>query len=164
MGGINPWPIFFSLYFYYYLNRQVLFCDIHDSHFDDRSLKILQSCHTQSFILKSGDSVHDHTNNNFANLNLNSLYFNTIMNRMRNHVTLKFMPSNINSVLVKTWESFKLSFAKITQEDFNNIHIWPLFSTHKGVNHQACLAATQMYNDQKLNDIKSILNSSVART
>ena len=90
------------------LNPQVLFYDGHDSHFDDRALEILRKHNIQSFILKEGNSVHDQSNYNGSNTKLNNLYGDAIMNWMRQHGTLKFTPAHINSVLVATWETFKL--------------------------------------------------------
>ena len=71
-------------------------------------MNILQIQYIQEFVLKSGDSIHEHTNNNGPNLKLKNLYGNSIMNCMKNHGTLKFNPAHINFFLVETWEAFKL--------------------------------------------------------
>ena len=62
------------------LNPQVVFYNGHDSHFDDRLLDILCRHNIQSFILKSGDYVHYHTNNNGPNMKLNNFYGNAKTN------------------------------------------------------------------------------------
>ena len=91
------------------------------------ALSIFLNHHIQSFILKSGDSVHDQPNNNGLNSMLNNLYGNARMNRMRKHGTIKFVRAHTDSVFVETWESFTISSATITQ------HYIPLLSrkSHK---------------------------------
>ena len=131
---------FSSVCFSSTLNPQVLLYDGHGIHFDYRVLKILQSHHIQTFILKTGHYVHDQSKNNGPNLKLNNFYDNARMNWMSNHGTLKFTPSHINSVLVEKWSAFKLSSAKnhpgIFQEDTST----PPFSLlDKVTNHQAFL-------------------------
>ena len=59
-------------------------------------------------MLKAGDSVHDQPNDNGPNMKLNNFYGNARMNWMRHHGTLKFTSAHMNSVLVETWEAFKL--------------------------------------------------------
>ena len=67
------------------LNPQALFYDGYGRNFDDRALNILWSYHIQYLILKSGDSVHDHKNDNGKKLNHNNLYGNAITDWMRNN-------------------------------------------------------------------------------
>ena len=117
------------------LNPQVLFYDGHDSHFDDRALYIILKHNIQSFILKASDYVHDQPSNNGPNMKLKILYGNARINCMRHHVTLKFILAHINSVLVETWEIFKLSSATITQKYFKKTHLIPPPLTDIGTNH-----------------------------
>ena len=56
------------------MNPQVLFFDVHDSHFDDRATHIIQSHHISPFILKAGDSTNDQPNDNGPNLKLKRYY------------------------------------------------------------------------------------------
>ena len=79
MSGTNTCPIS-SMYYSSPLNTQVLFYDGHVCHYDDRELTILQSHHIKSFILKTGESMNEQTNNNVPTLNLKNLYGNTGMN------------------------------------------------------------------------------------
>ena len=46
------------------LNLQVLFYDGHDNHFNDRALDIICIQNIESFIFKSGSSVHEQPKNN----------------------------------------------------------------------------------------------------
>ena len=84
------------------LNPQVLLYYGRDSHFDDRALNVIYKHHIHYFILKSGDSMHYQTNDNFPNMKLNNLYGNTRTTWMRHHRTLKFTLSQMNSVPVET--------------------------------------------------------------
>ena len=111
---------------YFPLNPQILFYDVHDIHLDDRSLDILIKHKIQLFILKAGDYVHDHPNDKIPNMKLNNLHSNERMKWTRQHVTLKSKPDHMNSVLVATWESFKLSSAAIAQNASKKTHIPPL--------------------------------------
>ena len=52
------------------INPQVLFFDVHDSHFNDRAIHILQYHHIYPFIIKAGDSTNDQPNDNGPNLEL----------------------------------------------------------------------------------------------
>ena len=85
------------------LNHQVLLCDGYEIHFDNRAFSILWRNHIQSFILKSGDSVHNHPNYSGPILNLNNMYGNSRMNCMSKHRTIKFTLTHMNSILVETW-------------------------------------------------------------
>ena len=91
---------FKSICCYYPLNPQVLLYDIHDSPFDDRTLNILRSHQIQSFILKAGNSVHEHLNNNGQNLKLKNFNGNERMNSISKHVTIKFTMAHMNTILV----------------------------------------------------------------
>ena len=128
---------------YSYLNPQVIFYDVHDRHFEDRALDILRKHNIQSVIIKAGDSVHYHPNHNNPNMKLKNFYANAIMNWKIYHKTLKFTPAHMNSTLVSTWEDFKLSSAKITQNNFKKKNILPLIPPYIDTNHQACLAGNQ---------------------
>ena len=144
------------------LNTQVLFYDGHDSHFDDREFNILRRHKIQSLILKAGDSVHDHPNYNCPNMKLNNFYGNARMDWMRHDRDLKFSPSHTNSVLVKTWEAFKLPSATTTQKIFKKTRIPHLSPLDIDTNHQAFLAGTQQSNRDKLDDIGRISKASIA--
>ena len=137
----------------YPLNPQVLLDNVHGSHFYDRVFNILLSHHIQSFILKVGESVNGHPNDNGSNLRLKNFYGNEGMNCMRKHGDFKFTPAHMNYVLVEKWEAFKISSAKITQEALKNTRLIPLYSTDKDTNHQACFVDTQTPKGQKADEI-----------
>ena len=147
--------------FYFPLNTQVLLYYGHDSHFGGRVLEILRRHNIYYFILKAGYSVHDQPNDNGKNMKLNNLYGNAIMNWMIHHVTLKFTSSQMNYVLVETWEAFKISSATITHKAFKNTHILPLSPPYIGFNHQACLDGSQQSNRYIVDDIGRIEKESI---
>ena len=119
------------------LNTQVLFYDGHGRHFYDNSLNILLQRHIQYFIQEAGDSVNYQPNDNDPNMGINKWCSDSIMNFMSHHVTLRFIPPHMNSVLVETWESFKLSSTTITHKSFKKTHLLPLSLPDIGTNHQA---------------------------
>ena len=108
-----------SICYSYLLNPQVLFYDVHGIHFDYRTSNILWKQNINSFIIKPGDYVHDHPNNNGPNTKLNNMYGNARMKNMKHHGTLKFSLPRMNSTLVETWGAFELSHTKITQKSPN---------------------------------------------
>ena len=128
---------FASMCFTSPLNTQVLFYDDHEIYFYDRALKTLWISYIQYFILKAFKSVNDQSNNNGPNLKLKSLHVSARMNWIRDHVNLKCKSFHMNSVLVETSETFKLSSAKITLEACKKTQLCPLSLEEKGTNNQA---------------------------
>ena len=49
------------------VNNQILFFDGNDSHFINRALTLMQIKNIQPFIVKAGDSINDHPNDNMPN-------------------------------------------------------------------------------------------------
>ena len=84
-------------------NNQILFFDGNDSHFDDRALTQMQIKNIQPFILRAGDSVKNHPNDNGPNSKLKALYNILKAKWMLKNVTMRFQPHHMNSVLVETW-------------------------------------------------------------
>ena len=76
-----------------------------------------------------------------------------MLNWMMKHDTLKFAPSNMNPVLVETWEYFKLSPASIAQDGFKKTHMLLLYPPDQYMNPQACLADTKNSKVQKSDEI-----------
>ena len=90
--------------------------------------------------------MHYQTNNNDPNMKLKNVDGNARMNWMSHHGTLKFTPTHMNSILVETWEAFKLSSATITQKYFNKTHLLPRYLSYISTNDQDCLAGTHVSN------------------
>ena len=59
----------------------------------------------------------------------------------------------MNSILVETWEGFKLSSTIITQNAFNKTHLVPISPTDIDTNHQDFLSGTKQQNRQKADEI-----------
>ena len=77
--------------------NQILFFGGNDSHFDDRSLKQMQSKNIQSFILKAGDSINNQPNDNGPNSKLKALYNTPKAKWMLKYGTTRFQPHHMNS-------------------------------------------------------------------
>ena len=100
-------------------------------------------------------------NDNGPNMKLNNLYSNARMNWMRHHGTLKFTPVYMNSVLVATWEAFKLTSATITLNAFKKIHTPP--STHHTLTPTTMLVSLVLkLNREEGDEIGQILKASIA--
>ena len=67
---------------------------------------------------------------------IKNIYGNARMDWMRKHVTLKSIPEHINSVVVETWEAFKLSSNYTTQYDFDKTKLLPVYTNDEYMNHQ----------------------------
>ena len=78
------------------------------------------------------------------------------MNRKREHGTLKFTLSHMNAFLFETREYLKMSSDFITQDDFKNIQLTPLYPPDQDKNHQALIKATQIPKGWKAYGIESL--------
>ena len=102
----------------YPVNNQILFFDGQDSQFDDCALTQIQSKKINPFILKAGDSINDQTNENGPNSKLKALYNISKAKWMLKYVTMRFQPHHMNSVLIESWEAFKVSHGNIIRDSF----------------------------------------------
>ena len=85
------------------VNKQILFFDGQDIHFDDHDLTQMQSKNIQPFILKAGDSINNQPNENGPNSKLKALYNRLKAKWMLKYGTTRLQPHHMNSVLVETW-------------------------------------------------------------
>ena len=125
------------------LNPQVLFFDVHDSHFNDRVTHLLRSHHVSPFILKAGDSKNDQPNDNGPNLKLKINYSLAKVKWQRQHGTMIFTASHMNYVLVEMWHLFQQQSYSV-KNDEKKTKLPPLAPPDHNTNAQAYLAATQM--------------------
>ena len=95
-------------------------------------------------------------------MKLKNLYVNSIMNWMTHHGTLKFTPEHINSVLIATWKSFKLSSTEITQTVFKKTNILILSPSYIDTYHQDFLAGIKKSNREKEDGIVQIEKAIIA--
>ena len=56
------------------VNNEIIFFGGHASHFDDPALRQMKCQNIQPFVIKTGDSTNDQTNDNATNYKLKSLY------------------------------------------------------------------------------------------
>ena len=103
----------------------------------------MQSKNIQPFILKVGDSINDQPNGNKPNSTLKALYNISNDKWMLKYGTTRFQPHHMISVLVETWEAFKVSAGKIKGYSFAKTHIPPLSPPNIITNTQACVASVQ---------------------
>ena len=80
----------------------------------------------QPFVLKSGNSTNDQTNDIGPNSKLKSLYNVANSKWLVNYVTTKCSPHCMNSVLVESWDAFKVSVGNIIRDTFLKIMLLPL--------------------------------------
>ena len=56
------------------INNQIILFDEHDCHIDERKISYIYNQNIQPFVLKAGDYVKNHTNDNGLNEKLKSHY------------------------------------------------------------------------------------------
>ena len=105
-------------------NKTILF-DGHDRHFYDRVLMHMERQKIQPFVLKSGNYVSAQTNDNGLNVGLNSLYNYLKAVWMMKYGTKTFLPHPVKSVLVESWESFKVSARNTIRYRFAKTNLPP---------------------------------------
>ena len=67
----------------------------------NRYLTKMKSKNIQPFILKAGDSINDHPNDNGPNSTLKALYNRSKAKWMMKYGTMRFQPHHMNVVLVE---------------------------------------------------------------
>ena len=107
-------------------NNQTLFFNGHVSHFNGRALIQRQSKNIQPFILKSGDSINGHPNDNGPNSTLKALCNVWKAKWMLKYRTTTFQPHHMNNVIFETWEDFTVSSGNIITDSFLKLIHSPL--------------------------------------
>ena len=123
--------------------NQIIFFDGKDSHFDGRALTKMKIKNIQPFILKAGDYINDQPNDNRPNSKLKAFYNITKAKWMLKYGNTRFKPHHRNSVLVETWETFKVSSGNIIRDGFAKTRLLPLIPPNITTNTQACVASVQ---------------------
>ena len=108
------------------VNNKIIFFNGNDSHFDDRALTKIQRNNIHTFILKVGDSINNQPNDNGPNSKLKSLYNILKAKWILKYGTTRFQTHYMNSVLVETWEAFKVSAGNIISDSFAKNYPPPL--------------------------------------
>ena len=109
------------------INNQTLFLDGHDSYFDDRAQLHMECESIQPFVMKEGDSTNDQPNQNVPNAKLQYLYNEVKSACMLNFGTKKFLPHRMNSLLVESWDAFKVSAGNTIRYIFVKTNIPPQY-------------------------------------
>ena len=76
-------------------------------------------------MLKTGDSINEHPNDNDPNSKLKALYNILTAMWMLKYGTTRFQRHHMNSVLVETWESFTVSAGNIIRDTFDKTNLLP---------------------------------------
>ena len=111
----------------------------------------------QPFVLKSVKSINYQPNDNGPNYKLKSLYNVAKSVCMMKYGTKKFSPHHMNSVLVESWDPFRISSGKIIRDSFSKTNLPPLSPTDLTTNAQACAASIQVSFADKAEEINKIL-------
>ena len=126
------------------VNNQILFSGGHDHHFKNGALRKIMCKNIQPFVLKYGNSIDDHSNDNGPNPKLNSPYNMTNSAWILKYGATNFSPHRMNSVLVEEWNAFNMSVGNIIRESFSKTKIPPLSPPNLTTNTQACTSSIQV--------------------
>ena len=110
----------------------------------------------QTFIPKAGDSVNDQPNGNGPNTKLKSLYNDLNYAWIMKYGMKMFLPQHMNSILVESWDTFKVSYREVIREIFVKNKLLPLISTGLTTNTQAFNTSVQVSSgskDEETNEI-----------
>ena len=76
----------------------------------------MQIHNIQPFIIKFGDSINNHPNDNGTYAKLKAIYNISNAKLMVKYVTYSFQPHHMKYVLVETWKAFPLSSGNIIRD------------------------------------------------
>ena len=131
------------------VKNQILLFDGHDSYFEDGTLRQMICKNIQPFVLKSGNSINNQTKYNDPIVKLKSLYNVVKSVWMLKYGTKTFSPHHMNSVLVESWDAFKMSAGNIIRDSFAKTKLPPLRPNNLTTNTQACAASIQVSSGSK---------------
>ena len=143
-GWIKSMTQFYNLCSVSPVNNQTIFFSGHGSHFENCALRQINCRKIKPLVLKVGDPINNHPNDNVPNYKLKSLCNVTKDVLILKYGTTKFLPRHMNSVLVEAWDTFKVSADNIIRDRFAKINLPPLTPPYLTKNTQACAAFIQV--------------------
>ena len=136
------------------VNNHILFFDGHDSHFNNGALREMMCKNIQPFVLKPGESINDHPNDNGPNAKLKSLYIVIKSTWMLKYGMTKFSPQHMKFVLFEALDAFKMSDVNIIRDNFAKEQLPSLIPPNLTTNTQACADSIQLSSGSKAKEIK----------
>ena len=103
----------------------------------------------QPFILKSGYSINNHTNDTETNSKLKYLYNVANDAWMLKYGTTKFLSHHMDSVLVEAWDALKVSAGNIIRDIIAKTMLPPLRTTNLTTYTHAGSASIQVFSGTK---------------
>ena len=116
----------------------------------------------QPFVLILGDPINDQPKDNVPNVKLKSLYNMEKSSWILKYAMKKFLPHYMKSVLIESWDTFKVSAGNIVKGNFAKTNLLPLISTDLTTNNQSCAASVQVSYGSKAEEINNMLRQTVA--
>ena len=89
------------------VNKQILFFDGHDRHFDERTPTQMQIKNIQPFVLKAGDSIDDQPNVNGPNSKLKSICKIPKSKWMLKYGTTRFQPYHMKIIISNIFSKYE---------------------------------------------------------
>ena len=141
-------------------NIQILYYDGHDSHWDADAMDLMAANHVQPFVLKAGDSENDQPNDNGPNAKLKACYNERKHEWTRKFLSTPYSPAHMNSVLVKTWDDFKVDSAGIIRRSFDKTKLCPLQTPSADTKYlgNACISSLQCGTGKKSKELESMVS------
>ena len=138
------------------VNNQILFLNGNGSHFKTLTLIQMKCKNIQPFVLKSGDSINDHTKNNVPNFKLKYLYNVEKSVWMLKYGAKHISTHHMNSVSVEACDSFKVFARNIVREIFLKTNLHPLRPPDFTTNTKAWDPPIKLSSGDKAEEINNI--------
>ena len=90
----------------------------HASHFDEHKIMHVERQNNQPFVLKAGYSFNDQPNENVPNTKIEYIYNEVKAAWILKYRAAIFLPQHMNSILVDSWGTFKVSDVNIIRDSF----------------------------------------------
>ena len=107
-------------------NKQILFFDGHDSHWDADAMDLMSDNHVHGFFLKSGDSSNDQPNDNGFNAKAKAIYNEEKAKWDEQFVSTPFSPAHMNKVISATYARLSITSGQVIKDSFSKTRLVPL--------------------------------------
>ena len=100
------------------VNNQIIFSNLCDSHSNEHALSYMWGQYIQPSLLKSHNYGNVQPNDNGTNEKLKSLYNDVNSSWMIKYGMEKLVTHHMNTILVKSWDTFKVHVGNTNREIF----------------------------------------------
>ena len=122
------------------INNQIIFFDGHASHFNDRALKYMDQQNIQPF----RNYGNGQNNDIRPNAKHKSHCSDATLAWLLKYGTTQILPHHMNSILMESWDAFKVSSSNIARDIYVKTDLPHLSITDSTIKTQACSSSIQL--------------------